>query len=120
MLLYEQPLNERMRTFLRLEFLYQQLLYHSEQSSPWSSRNAVTGLLDIIAILGRGDVRSDILKELERQVALFDRYQSVQQVDGDRLQDVLASLQQLRSALNAVGPQYLQPLRVNARYCRYD
>ena len=25
---YEQPLNERMRTFLRLDFLYQQALYH--------------------------------------------------------------------------------------------
>ena len=35
---YEQPLNERMRTFLRLEFLYKQLLYHTEQNSSWSSR----------------------------------------------------------------------------------
>ncbi len=26
---YEQPLSERMRTFLRLEFLYQQMLYNA-------------------------------------------------------------------------------------------
>ena len=31
---YEQPLNERMRTFLRLEFLYKQLLYHTDQNRP--------------------------------------------------------------------------------------
>ena len=37
---YEQPLNERMRTFLRLEFLYTQATYHSESPSPWSSRAA--------------------------------------------------------------------------------
>jgi cell division protein ZapD len=113
MLLYEQPLNERMRTFLRLEFMYQQLLYHSEQSSPWSSRNSVNALLDIIAILTRGEVRSDVLKELERQITLLDSYQKVRQVDADRLHDVLSNLQGLRAQLNAVGPQYVQPLREN-------
>ena len=27
---YEQPVSERMRTFMRLEFLYRQMLYNSE------------------------------------------------------------------------------------------
>ena len=40
-IVYEQPLNERMRTFLRLEFLYTQASYHSESPNPWSSRAAV-------------------------------------------------------------------------------
>ncbi len=31
---YEQPLNERMRTFLRLDFLYQQALFHEEREDP--------------------------------------------------------------------------------------
>jgi hypothetical protein len=30
---YEQPLSERMRTFLRLEFLYQQTLYNGERQA---------------------------------------------------------------------------------------
>ena len=29
-LVFEQPLNERMRTFLRLDYLYSQALYHNE------------------------------------------------------------------------------------------
>ena len=33
-IVYEQPLNERMRTFLRLEFLYTQATYHSESPNP--------------------------------------------------------------------------------------
>ena len=48
--IYEQPLNERMRTFLRLEFLYTQATYHSELPSPWSTRAAVASLLEILAI----------------------------------------------------------------------
>jgi cell division protein ZapD len=110
-LIYEQPLNERMRTFLRLEFLYKQLLYHSEQNSSWASRGSVASLLDIVAILSRGDVRGDVLKELERQLFMLDRLRTTQQVDEDRLSGVTVNLQALREALNAVGPKYLQELR---------
>ena len=113
MLLYEQPLNERMRTFLRLEFLYKQLLYHSEQNSSWASRGSITGLLDIVAILSRGDVRGDVLKELERQLFILERLRSTQQVNEERLSGVTNNLQTLRETLNAVGPKYLQELRDN-------
>ena len=60
-IVYEQPLNERMRTFLRLEFLYTQASYHSESPNPWSSRAAVASLLEILAITARGDSRSEVL-----------------------------------------------------------
>ena len=65
--IFEQPLNERMRTFLRLDFLYSQALYHNEKASPWGTRAAVDSLLDILAILTRGDARNDVLKELEQR-----------------------------------------------------
>jgi cell division protein ZapD len=110
-ILYEQPINERMRTFLRLEFLYQQLIYHSEQSSAWSSRGAINSLLDILAILSRGDVRGDVLKELERQAFMLDRLQRMQQVDPKMLTSALNNIQALRTQLGAVGPKYLQKLR---------
>jgi len=110
-LLYEQPLNERMRTFLRLEFLYKQLLYQTEQSSDWSSRGAVSSLLDVVAILSRGDVRGDVLKELERQIFMLDRLRQADDIDAERLHSVMQNLQEMRGKLNAVGPKYLQVLR---------
>ena len=42
---YEQPLNERMRTFLRLDFLYQQALYHEEREDSWSTRAAISSVV---------------------------------------------------------------------------
>ena len=75
-LVFEQPLNERMRTFLRLDFLYSQALYHNEMASQWGSRAAVGSLIDILAIATRGDVRSDVLKELERQLTALTEFQS--------------------------------------------
>ena len=108
---YEQPLNERMRTMLRLEYLYRQLAWHVRQESPWSSHSAVSSLLDIMSVLTRGDVRGEILKELERQLYVLDRFQQSPQVDEGRLSTVLSQLGSLRRELVAAGPQYLQPLR---------
>ena len=62
---YEQPLSERMRTFLRLEFLYHPMLRNSERDDDWATRATISTLLEILAILARGDVRSEIYNELD-------------------------------------------------------
>jgi len=108
---YEQPLNERMRAFMRLEFLWQQLSYHAGIPNPWSSRSAVAGLLEILAITSRGDARGDVLKELERQMAAMRDYQNRPGVDGARLRSILAALVRRREELNAAGANFMQRLR---------
>src|SRR5271168_411278 len=110
---YEQPLNERMRNFLRLEFLYIQATYHSESPNPWSSRAAVSSLLEILAITARGDSRSDVLKDLERQMALLRDFQARPGVDTGRLRAVLARLTQRRDELQAASSTALARLRDN-------
>jgi cell division protein ZapD len=108
---YEQPLNERMRTFLRLEFLYTQATYHSESPNPWSSRAAVSSLLEILAITARGDSRSDVLKELERHVNVLKEYQTKTGVDPSRLRSLMSNLLKLREDLATVGGNFMGPLR---------
>jgi cell division protein ZapD len=56
-------------------------------------------------------VRGDVLKELERQIAVYDRYQNMAGIDETRLKRVLRNLQDLRQRLFAVGPQFLQLIR---------
>jgi len=108
---YEQPLNERMRAFMRLEFLWQQLSYHAGVPNPWASRAAVSGLLEILAITSRGDARGDVLKELERQMSAMRDYQNRPGVDGARLRSILAALMRRREELNAAGANFMQRLR---------
>jgi cell division protein ZapD len=110
-LVFEQPLNERMRTFLRLDFLYSQALYHNEMASPWGSRAAMSSLIDILSITTRGDVRSDVLKELESQLSGLTEFESRPGVDPQRLKTFVANLQRLRSDLMSAGSAFLQPLR---------
>jgi cell division protein ZapD len=110
-LVFEQPLNERMRTFLRLDFLYSQALYHNETASQWGTRAAVTSLIDILAIITRSDVRSEALKELERQLTLLGEFQSKPGVDANRLKALITNLTRLRSELLNAGIANLQPLK---------
>jgi cell division protein ZapD len=110
---YEQPLNERMRTFLRIEFLYTQAMYHSESPQALSTRAGVASLLEILAITSRSDTRSDVLKELERQAQLMKEFQSKPGVDPARLRSVLSNLLRLRDELSAAGAQFMAPLRDN-------
>lgn len=108
---YEQPLNERMRTFLRLEFLYQQMLYNSELESDWATRAATSSLLEIMAILTRGDVRSDVHKELDHQIESLERFVSQPGVDTRRLDTLLGNLLESRNEVDSAGTQFLQPLK---------
>jgi cell division protein ZapD len=110
-LIFEQPLNERMRTFLRLDFLYSQALYHNEMQSQWGSRAAMGSLLDILAIAARGDVRADVQKELERHLAQLNVFQSKPGVDSARLRTVMSNLLRLRADLVACGSNYLGGLK---------
>ena len=108
---YEQPLNERMRTFMRLEFLYQQFLYNHEFDSTWATRATIASLLEIMAILTRGDVRSEVHKELDMQIETLKRFQSQPEVDSGRLGTILNNLVASRDDIDAVGTQFLQPLK---------
>ena len=110
-IVYEQPMNERMRTFMRMDFLYNQALYQSELATATSSRAAMSALLDMLAITTRGDMRSDSLKDLERHITQLNVFQSRPGVDGSRLSSAVANLNRLRAELMNAGSNFLQPLR---------
>ncbi len=108
---FEQPLSERMRTFLRIEFLYQQVHFHARDLTGFSARAAVATLLEILAMLGRGDVRSEVLKELERHAGLLASYSRQRDVDLERVQLLIDNVEALRSALAASGSQFMSSIK---------
>jgi cell division protein ZapD len=108
---FEQPLTERMRTFLRIELLYEQTLFHVEEPSDFGARAAIAALLEILTILGRGDVRADVIKELERHADLLGRYRSQPGVDPARLSGLIDGVAELRVRLAEAGPHLMNPLK---------
>ncbi len=111
--IYEQPLSERMRTFLRLEFLFQTGIHHARGHSVWDSRAAMNCLLDVLSIFSRSDLKSETLKELERHTANLTAMQSNPQVDRGKLTDIMRQLDTLSARLHAHRGQIAQDLRQN-------
>jgi cell division protein ZapD len=108
---YEQPLSERMRTFLRLEFLYHPMLRNSDRDDDWATRATISTLIEIMAILSRGDVRSEVLNELDHQISALERFQSHTGVDGGRLGNLMHNLATSREEISTIGTGFLQPLK---------
>ena len=99
---YEQPLNERVRTFLRLEFLFAQHHHHRADRTHWGVRATLRALIDIFTIVSRSDLKTDILKELSEQHGTLSRLQQRPGVDGTRLQSVLAELNEAVNAMQVL------------------
>ena len=54
-LTYEQPLNERIRTFLRLESLFNQFTFHVNHGTAWDNPIAIDALKEQAAEQGLSD-----------------------------------------------------------------
>jgi cell division protein ZapD len=110
---FEQPLNERLRMFLRLEFLYQQVSYHRDVPTTRGMRAAIQSLLEILAVTSRGDPKAEVIKELERRLHMLREYQNRPGVDTARLTSVMSQMLQRRDDLQATSMTAIAKLRDN-------
>ena len=99
---YEFPLNERIRVFIRLEQLFQQFIHFSAGETVADKRAAITVLLDIMSIFRRNDLKSEILKELDRQATALNKIAASEGVDTEILENILDQLAKISKKLHAV------------------
>jgi len=117
-LIFEQPLNERIRTFLRLEHLFNQFHQHLSHQSGWDTHSAVKAILDILSMLSRGDIKRETIKELERQHANLQAFIQIPGINHGRLSDIIQEqetcLQELHSISSSIGHNLQQNELLNA------
>lgn len=101
LIIYEQPLNERMRMLLRLEFLLRRAHANLPVPSPWAARTVLDSLLQLMELTTRFDARQDLLKMLERYQQYLQRVRESPKVSAERLESVLADVQQAVEPLHA-------------------
>jgi len=108
---FEQPLNERVRTLVRLEFLFRQARHDLAGESAWDSRHFIATLLDILALLSRTDLKTEFIKETERHIGALSRFLENDTIDQDYLSNILRHLEYLRSQLHGTKGQLARALR---------
>ena len=88
---------------LRLEQLFSQVDHFMRGTTVWDSRAVINNLLDIQAIFSRNDVKSELLKELDRHTAIISKISANHRVDQPKLSGILAELQETGNRLRATS-----------------
>lgn len=113
MIRYEHPLNERIRTMMRLEDLFQRARYFSVKAEPNDHHAALNAMFEIAEIASRADLKSDLLQELERQRQLLSALRENPQVATATLDEFLSDIVTAATDLHAQSGRIGQHLRDN-------
>ena len=109
-ILFEHPLNEKMRTWLRIEFLTEQLNANLPIRDHASALHFFRNVGDLLDVFESGDIRTELLKELERQQRKLNAWSEVEGVDLTRIDALRQQLKNSSSILMA-APRVGQFLR---------
>jgi len=105
-ILYEHPLNERIRNYLKLEQLFAQAkqCHASEINQQFSVYfNALFAILDT---LERNDVKGELIKDLERLEKHLVLWSNSPHIDDKAIEDNLAHIVSLACDLKAANSQW--------------
>ncbi len=113
MITYEYPLNERIRTLLRLEDLFERSRHFIARTDQHDHHMALLTLFEILEVASRADLKSDLLQELERQKQVLLSFKNNPDIAEDALNGVLRDIEQAAQALFSMTGKIGQYLREN-------
>jgi cell division protein ZapD len=101
---FEFPCNERIRSLLRIESLFKRADYFCSETSIESHKAALWTLFELFDLVGgRGDVKSELLQELERQRSRLNQFSGKAGVSEEALQGLLNQIQRVFDEISAVN-----------------
>ncbi|XOV81141.1 MAG: cell division protein ZapD [Aestuariibacter sp.] len=98
---YEFPLNEKVRTYLRLEQLFKQLHASKKCVEDWQFINFFDCYFTLLDLLERIDMRTDILKDIEAHEKNLTLWAEHPKIDKEALDHALAKIVELKGKLKS-------------------
>jgi cell division protein ZapD len=111
--LYEYPFNESIRTMLRLEHLFDRLGVLVARDDAVDHHFALATLFEVMDVASRADLKSDLLKELERHRAQLQTYRGNPHISEAALDEVTARIDHAFAGLNQLAGKAGQTLTSN-------
>jgi len=113
LVLYEYPFNESIRTMLRLQHLFDRLGQLVSRDAAVDHHFALVTVFEIMDVASRADLKSDLLKELERHRSLLQGYRGNPQISEAALDEVVARIEHAFDGLNQLPGKAGQALTGN-------
>jgi cell division protein ZapD len=101
-ILYEYPFNESIRTMLRLEHLFDRLGQLIARDTPVDHHYALSTLFEILDVSSRADLKSDLLKELDKHKLQFNSYRGNPSISEEALDEITTRIDVAFNGLNQV------------------
>jgi cell division protein ZapD len=98
---YEHPLNERIRTLMRLEDLFARVRHFAAQEAAVDHHAALAALFEITDVAARADLKTDLLQELERQKQVLAPLRANQRIDQAALELLLVETDAVAAQIHA-------------------
>jgi len=102
-ILYEYPLNERTRTYLRLQHLFTRFNHLSQRSEALDHHYALTTIFEIMEVASRSELKSEILKDIERHKQQLNGYRGNPSISEQALDLIIEKLDQRFESLNSMA-----------------
>ena len=113
MITYEYPFNERIRTLLRLEDLFEKTSVFVQNDGQLEHHTALITIFEILEVAGRADLKMDLIQELERQRQTLLSYRNNPDISEEALSGALYEIEQSSAALLSMTGKMGQYLRDN-------
>jgi len=110
---YEYPLNERVRTLLRLEDLFEKITHFAAATGSAEHHVALVTLFEILEVAGRADLKFDLVQELERQRQILLSFRNNPEISEEALSGALYEIEQASAQLLAMHGKIGHYLRDN-------
>ena len=110
-LVYEYPFIEKIRTFLRLESIFDKLHFFLQQQHCYEHHVVLLLLFEILEVIKRGDLKSDLLQELEKQKNILSLYLNDENIAQETLAKILADIQNAMRVLGSRSESMNQMLK---------
>ncbi len=102
MIRYDYPLTERIRSLLRLEDVFQRLAFFRDADSHHHHVCALASLFDLLDLSALGDLRSELMTELDAQRRALGAYRDSPSVSPQALDGLLTDIRQSHEQLAAL------------------
>lgn len=113
MILYEYPFNERIRTYLRLEQLFKRLALLVPREHPLDHHYAIQTIFEIMDVASRADMKSDVLKDIDRHRITLNGYRGNPAISEQALDAIIGQLDDCFQQISQLAGKTGQALTEN-------
>jgi len=112
-ILYDYPFNERIRTYLRLEQLFRRLVELVPRTHSLDHHYALQTIFEIMDVAARADMKSDVLKDIDRHKLQLATYRGNPMIAEEVLDGVIQQLDDCFTQLSQLAGKTGQSLTEN-------